>query len=123
MKAAHEAYKARGRTGNIYMQDLACVVRNQLVTNCDINPRALSNETEIIGPHLPDIRGNTVKRKPNRVITNQIQTPRDFQRFQNYVTFVADVFFVYEIPFLIMLSRGIKFVTVEHIRIRTGCLI
>ena len=32
------------------------------------------------------------------------------------MTLVADVFFVNEIPFLVALFRGIKFVTVKHIR-------
>ena len=38
VKAAHEAYKARGRTGNISEGDLARVVRNQSVMNCGITP-------------------------------------------------------------------------------------
>ena len=34
-----------------------------------------------------------------------------------YATLVVDVLFVNNIPFLITISRGIKFVTVEHIPI------
>ena len=115
VKAAHEAYKARGHTGNIPEQDLACVVHNQSVVNCDITPRALSNATEIFGPYLPGVRGKSVRRKLDRVITDRICIPRDFQRIQQSVTCVADIFFMNEIPFLITLSRKMKFVTVEHI--------
>ena len=59
VKAAQEAYKARGRTSSISEQDLACVVRNQLLMNYDITPRALT--TEIFGPHLPGVRGKQVR--------------------------------------------------------------
>ena len=77
MKAAHEAYKAMGRTDNISERDLARVVRNQSVMNCDITPRALSNANETFGPHLPGIRGKTLRKKPERVITERIQISRD----------------------------------------------
>ena len=83
-------------------------------------PRALSNATEIFGLHRPGVRGKTVGRKPDRFITDRIRIPRDFQHFQKSVTFVADVFFVSAIPFLIALSWKIKFVTVEHIRTQTA---
>ena len=61
-----------------------------------------------------------MRQKPERVITKRIQIPRDFQCFQKSVTLVADVFFVFEIPFLITLSRKIKFVTMEHIGTQTA---
>ena len=91
------------------------MVRNQSVMNCDITPRALSNANDFFGPRIPGVRGETVRQKPERVITERIQIPRYFQCFQKSVTLVADVFFVNEIPFLITLSRKIKFVTVERI--------
>ena len=59
MKAAHEAYKARDHTGNTSERDLAGVVRNQLVMNCDITPRALSNATGFFGFHFLGVRGNS----------------------------------------------------------------
>ena len=74
VKASHEAYKIRGHTGNIFERDLARVVCNQSVMNCDITLRALSNANEIFGPHLPSVRGETVLRQSQKGLL-----PREYE--------------------------------------------
>ena len=55
-----------------------------------------------------------MRAKPDRVEVERIAILRDFQKFHSQVTLVADVFFVNEVPFLITLSRNLRFVTVQY---------
>ena len=61
-----------------------------------------------------------MRHTPTRVEPNFVRIPRDIINMNRYVTLVADVMFVCGLPFLITLSRRIRFVTVEFIPKRTA---
>ncbi len=46
--------------------------------------------------------------------------PKEFVSENKHVTLAADVFFVDGLPFLLTISRRIKFVTAEHCPVRTA---
>ena len=52
--------------------------------------------------------------------TDYVAIPKYFLGFHKYVTPVADVMFFNNVPYLITMSRGIKFVAVEYIPIHTA---
>jgi hypothetical protein len=54
------------------------------------------------------------------VVADHVAVPRTVVERNKVVTMVADVFFVDGTPFLVMLSRNIKFVMVEHLPVRTA---
>jgi hypothetical protein len=47
-----------------------------------------------------------------------VAVSREFMKLHKYVTLVADVMFVNGVTFLVTMSRGIKFVTAEHVPTR-----
>ena len=85
------------------------------VTISDVN-----NYHKIFGPILGGIRENTVRHKPEHVMTDYVDIPRDFLVLHRFVSIVTDVIFVNNIPFLITMSCGIKSVTVEYISSHTA---
>ena len=60
-----------------------------------------------------------IRRTPKRVDSDRVAITREFQLLHKYITLVDDVLFVNGIPFLIVLSRKLHFVTVKHMRSRT----
>ena len=58
--------------------------------------------------------------RPDPVVENYVAIPRDFVLANKHLTLAADVFFVEGIPFLLTLSRRVKFVTAEHCPVRTA---
>ena len=48
-----------------------------------------------------------------------VAVPKDFIKLHKVVTILADLIFVNGAPFLITMTRGIKFVTVQQIPTRT----
>ena len=84
------------------------------ITTYDVN-----NFHNMFSQNLAGTNGNTVWQNTYRVVMYYIAVPKDFLKLHKFVTLVEDVMFVNGAPFLITMSRRIKFVTVEHITTRT----
>jgi hypothetical protein len=95
------------------------MVREKLITNFPVTVQDVENANRIFGPDLANLRGETIRTKPEHVRIEYIQIPRDFVELHKYVTLVADVMFVNSLPFLVTSSRGISLVTVEYLKPRT----
>jgi hypothetical protein len=54
------------------------------------------------------------------VVTDYVAVPRSVVDRNRMITLAANVFFVDGAVFLIMMSRRIKFVTAEHVPVRTA---
>ena len=121
VKKAITAREAPTMLGCLSERDMEYLVSSKELDDCPVTPHDLRNANAIFGgPDIAGVRGKTVRRAPERVITDYVAIPRDFLKLHTHVTLVADVMFVNNIPFLVTLSRGIKFVTAEHVRSRTA---
>lgn len=68
----------------------------------------ITNARTIFGRNLVAIRGNTVRKTPDRVNTELLDIPDDYHRLHRFVTLIADVMFVNGLPFLVTISRDIR---------------
>ena len=106
--------------GNPSERDYKGMVSNNIVPNCPITSADISNARAIFGPDLPSIRGKTVRRAPAPVVGDYVAVPRSLVDANKIVTLAADVFFVDGTAFLLTVARRIKFVTAEHVPVRTA---
>ena len=106
--------------GNPSEKDYKGMVSNNLIANCPISSKDVSNARTIFGPDLASIRGKTVRRAPEPVVNDYVAVPRTLIEAQKMITLAADVFFVDRTAFLLMVARRIKFVTAEHVPVRTA---
>ncbi len=90
------------------------MIRNRPITSDDN-----TNVHAIFEPDLASIRGETVWQTPTPVVADYVEGPRLLVQNNKVVTMAADVFFVDGTAFLITVSRRIKFVTAEHLQVRT----
>ena len=93
-----------------------------MIANCLITSKDISNARMIFGPDLASIRGKTVRRAPEPVVTDYVAVPQTLIEANKVITLAADVFFVDGTAFLLTVARRIKFVTMEHVPIRTPSL-
>jgi len=107
--------------GNPTDKEFKGMVCEKLITNCPVTVQDVENANRIFGPDLANLRGKTIRTKPEHVRIEYVQIPRDFVELHNYVTLVADVKFVNGLPFLITSSRGLSLVTIEYLKSRTDC--
>jgi hypothetical protein len=106
--------------GNLSEKDYKGMVSNNLIANCPISSKDVSNARTIFGPDLASIRGKTLQRAPEPVVTDHVAVPRTLIEANKVITLAADVFFVDGTAFLLTVARRIKFVTAEHVPVRTA---
>jgi hypothetical protein len=93
-----------------------------LIANCSITSKDISNARMIFGPDLASIRGKTVRQAPEPVVTDYVAVPQTLIEANKVITLAADVLFVDGTAFLLTVARRIKFVTAEHVPVRTPSL-
>ena len=113
------ACKAAGLIGYPSEIDFKYLVSSNL-TDCPVTIPDVNNAHTSFGLILGGTRGNTVRHKTDHVTTYYIAITRDCLALHRFVSLVTDVMFFNNIPFLITISRGIKFVIVEYLSSRTA---
>ncbi len=91
-----------------------------MIANCPVSTSDVSNACAILGPDLASVRGKTVRRTPAPVVAEYVAVPRSLVESNRMLTLAADVFFVDGTPFLLTVARRLKFVTAEHVPVRTA---
>jgi hypothetical protein len=81
--------------------------------------RDIKNTHRIFGPNLANLRGKTMRTKPEHIRADYVKIPQDFMELHKYMTIVADVMFVNGLPY-IQLSRNTKLHTTAGTMM--GCL-
>ncbi len=117
---AKEARRLQGMVGNPTDKEFKGMVCEKLITNCPVTVQDVENVNCIFGPDLANLRGETIRTKPEHVCIEYVQTPRDFVYLHKYVMLVAIVMFVNGLPFLVTSLRGISLVTVEYLKLKTA---
>ena len=74
---AKEACRAQAMMGNPSKNDYKGMVSNNynLIAKCPISSKDVSNARTIFGPDLASIRGKTVRRAPEPVVTDYVAVP------------------------------------------------
>ncbi len=91
-----------------------------MISNCPMTVNAVTNAHQIFGPDLAGVRGRMVRRPLESVTTNYVQIPRAVLEQHQLVTLAIDVMFVNEVPFLVIMARGLNLVTAEFMPSRTA---
>ena len=80
----------------------------------------IANLGNIFSLDLTSIQGKMVRHTPAPVVADYVAIPWGIVERNQIVMMAADVFFVDSIAFLVTLSRMIRFVTAEHVPVRTA---
>ena len=90
---AKEAYRAQAMMGNPSEKVYKGMASNNLIANCPITSKDVSNARTIFGPDLASIREKTVRRAPEPVVTEYVAVPRTLIEANKVITLAEDVFF------------------------------
>ena len=107
---AKEAHRAQAMMGNPSEKDYKGMVSNNLIANCPISSKDVYNARTMFGPDPASIRGKTVRRASEPVVTDYVAVPRTLIEANKVITLAANVFFVDGTAFLLTVARRIKFV-------------
>ncbi|KAG7352856.1 reverse transcriptase RNA-dependent DNA polymerase [Nitzschia inconspicua] len=79
---------------------------------CPVTKRSIQIASDVFGPNLGSLKGKTVHRPSPHVQTNTDPVPPEILERHRDVTLATDILFVNKIPFLLTVSRDLRFVTV-----------
>jgi hypothetical protein len=122
-KQAMVARKLQNTIGRPSERRYKKIVNKHLMKNCPINLDDIVAADDILGSNLGSLKGKTVRRSGTHVRSGQIGIPREIMEKYRDVTIGADIMFVNRIPFLISISRYIKFGTTEVLKNRKNATI
>jgi hypothetical protein len=106
--------------GNPSEKNYQGLVSVNLINNCPFSSSDVSNAQTIFGPDLGSVRGKTVKKKPAPVVVDYVAVPCTLVEANKVITLAADVFFMDGTAFLLTVGQRLKFVTAEHVPVRTA---
>ena len=97
------------RIRRLESRDFIQYIESNLIPNCPITTQDIQNAEFIWGPDLGSLKGKTVRSQPQAVHTQLYTIPLTIMEQYRNVTLSADVMKVNHIPFLMTISRHIKF--------------
>ena len=96
-------------------RDFENMVRLNIIVNCPITFEYVKNAKLIFGPDITSLKGKLVRRKPASVVTDYVDIPREILESRNDLEVSTDITFIKKLPFLVSISRGLKFTTIEYL--------
>jgi hypothetical protein len=117
-KQAILARKLQNIIGRPSARDYLHIVENNLLKDCPIVGTDVVAAEDIFGPNVGFLKGKTVRRGGTHVNPEYLQVPSPLMEKYHQVTLCIDIMFVNKLPFLVTISRDIKFGTVKAIKSR-----
>jgi hypothetical protein len=87
------------------------------IKNCNVTGQDIPNAGHIFGPEKGSLQGKTVRKASDQVISGHlVPIPASILSHYRQVVFCVDVMKVNKMPFLVTISRAIKFGTVAWLK-------
>jgi hypothetical protein len=94
-------------------RDFLKLVDNNLIPNCPIGRSDVLAAEAIFGPNVKALKGKTVRQGELHIKSDILPIPRDIMSLYREVTLCVGIMYLNKIPFLLTISRNIKFATIK----------
>ena len=91
------------------------MVRSNMIVNCPVTFSDVKNDKPIFGPDITSLKGKSVRRKPASVVMDYVEIPREILESRKELEVSTHVMFINKLPFLVSISRQLKFTTIEYL--------
>eukprot|EP00804_Cyclotella_cryptica_P025530 CCRYP_012008-RA/>CCRYP_012008-RA protein AED:0.36 eAED:0.36 QI:0/-1/0/1/-1/1/1/0/251 len=116
--------KMQGREGHpskaAFKREVSWTSPSSLFNDSPITTKDITNSRKIFGPSTACMKGKWVRGRHAAVRPEYVTIPDELVSINKYVTLAVDVMFVSGLPFLVTLSRRIRYVTVQFVPRRTA---
>ena len=101
--------------GFLSEQDFENMVRSNMIFNCSVNFSDAKNAKLIFGPDITSLKFKSVRRKPSSIVMDYVEIPREILESRKKLEVSTDIMFINKLPFLVIISRQLKFTTIWYI--------
>eukprot|EP00934_Nitzschia_sp_Nitz4_P004202 Nitzschia sp. Nitz4//scaffold466_size5842//986//4399//NITZ4_009198-RA/size5842-processed-gene-0.7-mRNA-1//-1//CDS//3329552510//4192//frame0 len=107
---ARELYHALGTPST---SDFKAILRTNMIKNNPVTLDDVNAAERIYGPDIGALKGKSVRTRPNPVVADYIEVPKQLYEDQRDITLAIDTMKINGIPFLATISHNILYRTVE----------
>ena len=107
--------KSQGMIGYPSERDFKSMASNKIIQNCPIADSDFTKAGAMFGTNLSGTRDKKLRQEMDIMVTDYIAVTRNLLKLHKFATLVADVMFMNNLEFLITISCGIKYGTIEHV--------
>lgn len=118
VRRAEEARRLMTIIGRPSEQQMKRILDERQLKDCVIKGQDIINARNIFGPDVGSLKGKTTRRKEPHVELMTRPIPEDILQRHREVTVCFDIMFVNGTPYLVSISRAIKFCTAEALENR-----
>ena len=101
--------------GRLSDKDLIKILKTSNLPNCPVTPRDVLIANKLFGPNVGALKGKTTRQGPPIVDSPVSVDTTSILKYYGEVTLCVDLMYVNKVPFLVALSRNIKFGTMEAV--------
>lgn len=105
------------------IKDYKNMVEHYLLGDTGITLWGITNADNIFGASMPALKGKDVCKTPNPVVADYIYVLESILEWYKNIELFVDIMFINNLPILIMISRHLKFMTVDVLDDRSACKI
>lgn len=98
--------------------DLKNIIKMNSIQNCPITVQDVDVAEKIFGKDVGSLKGKTSRSKPTPVVHDIVEIPPELKEAQRDIDLCFDIMFVNGWPFLVSVSKRLKYRTVELISSR-----
>ena len=91
------------------------MIRLNIIVNCPVTFSDVKNAKLIFGPDITSLKGKSVSRNLASVVTDYVDIPREILESRKELEVLTDIMFINKLPFLVSISRRLKFTTLEYL--------
>ena len=112
---AEKAWMLHASLGFPSQRDFKWIFQSNQIMECPITVQDAKIVYRIWGLNIAKLKGKMTWKTPTLVELDIVQILKEIRELHHHVSLSVDIFFVNNIPFLITLSRNIRFTTVTHL--------
>jgi hypothetical protein len=96
--------------------DYIHILNNNLLPNIPISSNDITTAEDIFGPDIGSLKGKTTRKIPEAIQGELLLIPTDIFTKYRMVTIALDIRYVNNIPFLVLISRHLRFGTTDGLK-------
>ena len=83
-----------------------------MIANCHVTPEDIKNTDKIFGPDVPSMRGKSVRRRSEAVVSDYVEIPKGILSMNTGLEVSVNVMFISKLSFLVSVSKILNFTTI-----------